>query len=105
MLPIYGWSLQGKKVLARKNKMRSKHYSVLSAVSSSGQFEYRIVESGNSKEFCKFLEEIVFVKFKDKTHFLMDNARTHHSKVTKKVFQKHSRNQIFTIAVTSILQN
>ena len=100
MLPTYGWSLQGKKVQARKNTMRSKHHSVLSAVSSSGQFEYKIVESGNSEEFCKFLEEIVFVKFKDKTHFLMDNARTQHSKVTKKVFEKHSRNQIFTVPYT-----
>jgi transposase len=100
MLPTYGWSLQGKKVQARKNTMRSKHHSVLSAVSSSGQFEYIIVDSGNSEEFCKFLEEVVFVKFKDKTHFLMDNARTHHSKVTKKVFEKHSRNQIFTVPYT-----
>ena len=100
MPPSYGWSKCGKKCFYRKNKMRSKHYSVLCGVSSSGQFEYRIVESGNGDAFKAFISEIVIPKFKNKTHFLMDNPRIHNCNPTVEYLKNHGIPPIYTLPYT-----
>jgi len=100
MFPTYGWSKCGKKCIHRKNSMRSKHHSVLCAVSSSGQFEYRIVDSGNGDTFKAFIAEVVIPKFKDKSHFLMDNARIHHCKDTVEYIKDKGFTPIYTVPYT-----
>ena len=100
MFPTYGWSKRGKKCIHRKNNMRSKHHSVLCAVSSSGQFEYRIVNSGNGDAFKSFIAEVVMQKFKDKSHYLMDNARIHHCKKTVEFIKDNSITPIYTVPYT-----
>ena len=100
MFPTYGWSKCGEKCIHRKNGMRSKHHSVLCAVSSSGQFEYKIVESGNGDTFKAFIAEIVIPKFKDKSHFLMDNARIHHCKKTVEFIKENDITPIYTVPYT-----
>ena len=100
MFPLYGWSKRGKKCIHRKNAMRSKHHSVLCAVSSSGQFEYRIVDSGNGDTFKAFIAEVVIPKFKDKSHFLMDNARIHHCMKTVEYMKEQDITPIYTVAYT-----
>jgi len=106
MFPLYGWSKRGKKCIHRKNAMRSKHHSVLCAVSSSGQFEYRIVDSvrvypnGNRDTFKAFIEEVVIPKFKDKSHLLMDNARIHHCIKTVDYIKEKGYTPIYTVPYT-----
>ena len=100
MFPTHGWSKRGKKVYLHKEKMRSQHYSVLCAVSSSGQFEYEIVKSGNGDAFKRFIEKTVIPKFTHHTHFLMDNARIHHCKETVKFIKENNKTPIYTIPYT-----
>jgi len=100
MYPLYGWSPKGKKLKIRRLSMRSKHYSLLCAMSSAGQFSYKIVTSGNEIEFKNFLTEQVIKKFKNHTHFLMDNARIHHCKKTVEYIKKNGKTPIYTVPYT-----
>ena len=100
MFPLYGWAKRGNKCIHRKNSMRSKHHSVLCAVSSSGQFEYMIVDSGNGDTFKTFITDVVIPKFKDKSHFLMDNARIHHCKKTVEYIEACGITPIYTVPYT-----
>jgi len=100
MHPLYGWSPKGEKLKVRRHAMRSKHYSVLCAMSADGNYQYKIVESGNEVSFKKFLVYSVMRKFKDKTHFLMDNARIHHCKKTVEYIKKKGKMPIYTVPYT-----
>ena len=83
-----------------------KHHSVLCAVSSSGQFEYRIVDSvrvypnGNRDTFKAFIEEVVIPKFKDKSYLLMDNTRIDHCIKTVDYIKEKGYTPIYTVPYT-----
>ena len=100
MYPLYGWSPKGRKLKVRRLSMRSKHYSLLCAMTSKGKFTYRVVESGNEKAFKNFLMNSVIKKFKNHSHFLMDNARIHHCKKTVEYIKRKGKIPVYTVPYT-----
>ena len=100
MHPNYGWSKRGTPCVIRQNAIRTKCYSVLSAMSSDGRFIYRVVDSGNRTTFLEFLRYNVMREFPNHKYLLMDNARIHHCPEVKEFIISKGKLPVYTVPYT-----
>ena len=100
MHPNYGWSKRGTPCVIRQNAIRTKCYSVLSAMSSDGRFIYKVVESGNRTTFLEFLKYNVMREFPNHKYLLMDNARIHHCPEVKEFIISKGKHPVYTVPYT-----
>ena len=100
MHPNYGWSNRGTPCGIRQNAIRTKCYSVLSAMSSDGRFIYRVVDSGNRTTFLEFLKYNVMREFPNHKYLLMDNARIHHCPEVKEFIISKGKLPVYTVPYT-----
>ena len=100
MYPTYGWGEKGKKIKCRKNRIRSKGHSIICAMTSQGDFQYKIVKRGNTKTYKQFLIHQVMKKFPSHTHLLMDNVSFHHAKSIHSYIRSKGKEAIYTVPYT-----
>jgi transposase len=98
--PNYGWAKRGEECVIRKNKVRTKCRTVMSAMSSDGRFFYRVVDSGNRTTFLAFIKQTVMRKFPNHKYLLMDNARLHHCREIKEFIIRKGKIPVYTIPYT-----
>ena len=62
------------------------------AVSSEKVVAWELVnKSANKEKLCAFLEEKLIPAMRQSEHVLLDNCRTHHAKVVKKLWEEDSQ--------------
>jgi hypothetical protein len=75
-LPLYGYSLKGRKVISECLSMKRKRTTMIMAIDSEGNYYYTFKINGvNSEAFGGFIKSLLL---KDGTHLLMDNNQSIH---------------------------
>lgn len=94
MKPAKGWNKKGKKIYKRSYNKTRKGVSLLMAINNNKVIGYVIVEKAvNAQIFTDFINTID----NDNNVYLMDNARTHHSKILKEYMKDKKSNIIYNV--------
>jgi transposase len=95
LVPDKMWSPKGTRVYTPVQRLESKQYSLVTALSSKGVVHSKIYQGAvNTQRFSDFLEEMnVSRKYK---YVLMDNVGFHKSVDVKKIFEKKKLLPVYT---------
>ena len=93
--PIYGWGIKGNRVEIEVSSAR-KRVSLICAISNNNIIHYEIIKDTTTSEiFLNFIKNVINKCNKYK-YLLMDNVRTHHSKILGKYINDKKKEIIFT---------
>lgn len=92
--PLKAWSIVGERVHLPNQRIVSKRYTLLSAITSEGLLMQKvIVGSAKAVDFAAFILDFPVTQC---TKVLLDNASIHKSKVVKEAFDRMGLSQVFT---------
>ena len=96
MMPSHGWSIKGNATIFHKKSSDRKRITLISAISNKRVVYYEMHEgSVDAKIYLQFLKKLN-KKCRNKK-YLMDNARTHHSKIVKEHMKNVSNEIIYNV--------
>lgn len=92
-LPLYGYSLKGRKAISECLSMKRKRTTMIMAIDSEGSYHYTFKTNGvNSEAFGGFIKSLLL---KDGTHLLMDNASIHKTKYVQGILESKNLKSMF----------
>lgn len=99
MMPIYGWSIKGKKLTNEVNAYKHR-YTIICAINNKKVIYYEIIKNSVDKSsFRKFIENL-FNKGINNMKIVLDNACIHHSKLVKDYVNNSNNEFIYNAPYT-----
>lgn len=93
---IYGRAFGGNRCVDSAPINTPKNTTILSSIRLNGETAYTTYQGGTTKDkFIDYLKDVLVPTLHDGDIVVMDNMRTHHSNVVKKVIEEYKINVLF----------